>query len=174
MNNSNYEAFRNIRLGLVFSLLTVLFGFGLVVTFGVYEEEIIGLFSDKAELVLDTTYKGDKVKMNESVHSAWTHLNDTRLHAFSLGTASLTLCILLAFLSINDNMKSIVGLLLGAGALGYALFWMWVSIRIPQFGSVLEAKASIRIFAQISSGACVLGLISMFIATIQSLFKRHF
>ena len=106
MKTNYYNEFRNIRYGILFSLLTLLFGFGLVVTFGVYEEEILQIFSNKAEYVSQTIYEGDEAKMQKSVKLAWNHLNNARLHAFSLGTASLTLCVLLAFLSINDNMKS--------------------------------------------------------------------
>ena len=174
MKTDYYDEFRNIRLGLLFSLLTLLFGFGLVVTFGVFEEEIITIFSGKAEKVIESTYDGNALLMKKGIKNAWVQLNNSRLHAFSLGTASLSLCILLAFLSINDNMKAIVAFLLGSGALGYSLFWMWVSIRLPEAGTLVEAKHGIRIVAQLSSGACVLGLISMFLATTQSLFKRHF
>lgn len=169
-----YDSFRNIRLGILFSLLTLLYGFGLVVSFGVFEQDIKEIFTNKAEYVLQSTYQGDEAKMNAGISQAWNQLNNSRLHAFSLGTASLSLCILLAFLSINDNMKALVGFLLGAGALGYALFWLWVSIRLPAAGTLLAAKIPIRLLAQLSSGACVLGLTSMAIATIQSLFKRHF
>ena len=161
-----------VKYGLLFALITLVYGFGLGGTFGVFEENIKEHLKNSASEVLASTYDGDEAKMKKITDKSWVYFKRAHLHANGLGTASLILIILISFLPIGNKIKSINAIFLGVGSLGYSLFWMLAGLKAPGMGSTGLAKESLTWLALPSSGLCIIGLIMIVVLVIMSLFSK--
>ena len=161
-----------VKYGLLFSLITLVYGFGLGGTFGTFEENIKEHLKNSASKVLASTYNGDEAKMKKITDKSWVYFKRAHLHANGLGTASLILIILISFLPIGSKIKSINAIFLGVGSLGYSLFWMLAGLKAPGMGSTGLAKESLTWIALPSSGLCIISLIMIVALVIKSLFVK--
>jgi len=161
-----------VKYGLLFALITLVYGFGLGGTFGAFEENIKQKLKNDAREVLATAYNGDEAKMKKIIDKSWVYFKRAHLHANGLGTASLVLILLVSFLPINNKVKSINAIFLGVGSLGYALFWMLAGLKAPGMASTGLAKESLAWLAFPSSGLCIIGLIMIVASVIISLFVK--
>jgi hypothetical protein len=161
-----------VKYGLLFALITLVYGFGLGGTFGAFEENIKEHLKNDAREVLATAYNGDEAKMKKITDKSWVYFKRAHLHANGLGTASVILIILLSFLPISNKVKSINAIFIGVGSLGYALFWMLAGLKAPAMGSTGLAKESLAWLALPSSGLCIIGLIMIVTLVIMSLFVK--
>lgn len=161
-----------VKYGLLFALITLVYGFGLGGTFGAFEENIKDHLKNNAREVLATTYNGDEVQMKKITDKSWVYFKRAHLHANGLGTASIILILLVSFLPISDKIKSINAIFLGVGSLGYSLFWMLAGLKAPGMGSTQLAKESLTWLALPSSGLCIVGLIMIVALVIISLFVK--
>jgi hypothetical protein len=159
-----------VKYGLLFALITLVYGFGLGGTFGVFEENIKEHLKNDARQVLASVYDGDEADMKKITDKSWVYFKRAHLHANGLGTASVILIILVSFLSISDKIKNINSLFLGVGSLGYSLFWMLAGLKAPSMGSTGLAKESLTWLALPSLGLCIIGLIVIVALVIKSLF----
>ncbi|MGB5849188.1 MAG: hypothetical protein WBH40_11915 [Ignavibacteriaceae bacterium] len=161
-----------VKYGLLFALITLVYGFGLGGTFGTFEENIKEHLKNSASKVLASTYDGDEAKMKKITDKSWVYFKRAHLHANGLGTASVILIILVSFLPISNKVKSINAIFLGVGSLGYSLFWMLAGLKAPGMGSTGLAKESLTWLALPSSGLCIIGLIMIVAFVIMSLFVK--
>ncbi len=161
-----------VKYGLLFALLTLVYGFGLGGTFGAFEENIKEHLKNNAREVLTTTYNGNEAKMKKITDKSWVYFKRAHLHVNGLGTASVILIILVSFLPISNKVKSINAVFLGVGSLGYSLFWMFAGLKAPGMGSTGLAKESLAWIALPSSGLCIVGLIMIVALVIISLFVK--
>ena len=79
----------------------------------------------------------------------------TLLFGFGLGIV-FGLILLVVLLGTRPAVTRAIGLGLGAGALGYSVFWLWAGFRAPGLGSTGAAKESLQWLALPSSGAVVI------------------
>ncbi len=161
-----------VKYGLLFALITLVYGFGLGGTFGAFEENIKEHLKNDAREVLATVYSGDEAKMKKITDKSWVYFKRAHLHANGLGTASLILIVLVSFLPISNKVKNINAIFLGVGSLGYSLFWMLAGLKAPAMGSTGLAKESLAWLALPSSGLCIIGLIMIVALVIISLFVK--
>ena len=152
-----------LRIGIVLSLLTLLFGFGLGGAFGAFEDNIKGSLKASATAVKDTVYSGDEAAMGKVTSKAWTYMKRAHLHANGLGTTALVLILLLGTLASSTMVRRLVAAGLGAGALGYSSFWLFAAKRAPAMGSTHDAKESLNWLAIPSAGLCLLGVIAVLV-----------
>lgn len=149
---------RPVGPGLVLALLTALFGFGLGIAFGAAEDAIKQALADAARAVGDSVYAGDEAKMKAMADKAWVYCKRAHMHAGALGTHALGIGLLLAFLGrARAGLRAAAAVMVGAGGLGYGLFWLLAAFRVPALGSSDAAKESLAWLAMPSSGAVVLG-----------------
>ena len=161
-----------VKYGLLFALITLVFGFGLGGTFGAFEENIKEHLKNNAKEVLITAYDGDEAKMKKITDKSWVYFKRAHLHANGLGTTSVILIMLVSFLPISNKIKNINAIFLGVGSLGYSLFWMLAGLKAPALGSTGLAKESLAWLALPSSGLCIIGLIMIVAFVIMSLFVK--
>jgi len=161
-----------VKYGLLFALITLVYGFGLGAAFGTFEKNIKEHLKNNAREVLASTYNGDEVKMKVITDKSWVYFKRAHLHANGLGTAAIILIILLSFLPINNKIKSISAIFLGAGSLGYSLFWVLAGLKAPAMGSTGLAKESLNWLALPSSGLAIIGVIMIVTLVIMSLFFK--
>lgn len=158
---------RTVRFGVWFSLLTILFGFGIGGFFGGMEETLKGGLKTRAEAVLDSVYKGDAAKMQATLDKAWAYYKRAHLHAGAIGTATLVCAILLAIMSRPAAwLKAALALAMGLGGLGYSLYWLIAGYRAPALGSTSAAKDSLEWLAVPTAGMLILSLLTVTVLAI--------
>jgi hypothetical protein len=160
---------RTASLGLVLAVLTILFGQGMGIVFGLNEDSIKSRLKTSAAEARDTVYKGDDAAIKAVLDKSWVYMQRAHLHAGGMGTTALALIVLVGLLGASRRWTMAVGLGLGAGGLGYSVFWMWAGFRAPALGSTGLAKESLKWLAMPSSGAFVLATIAVLILLIISL-----
>ncbi len=169
MENEFAARMKVVRIGLVLSLLTILFGFGLGGVFGAAEKNVKGHLKAQGQSVLDTVYKGDTAAMEKVTKKSWVYFKRAHLHANGLGAIALVVIVLLAFMQAPSWLKAIVAACLGAGSLGYSLFWMFAALTAPGLGSTGAAKEALRLLAIPSTGLCIIGLIAVLLIVLKTL-----
>ena len=165
-----------LRIGILFALLTLCYGFALGAAFGAAEDVIKGRLSAGGQSYLsqlDTaTAAAQKGKVEATIKKSWSYMKRAHLHANGLGTAALSLILLLSLLTAGETTKRLVAAALGVGALGYSMFWMFAGLRAPGLGSTHAAKESLEWFAIPSSALCLLGLAAVLVLFTRTAFLR--
>lgn len=157
------ESIKGMRGGVLFAVLTLIYGFGLGAAFGAAEDTLKGRLKDHARAVLDEKYGGDEAAAQAVADKAWVLLKRAHLHANGLGAAGLALIVLLSFVGTAEKLKPLVALALGVGGLAYSMYWMFAALRAPGMGSTGAAKESLDWLAIPGSGLCILGLLGTFL-----------
>lgn len=168
MEKEIIEKIKVVRIGVILSLLTLLFGFILGGLFGAIESKIKGHLKEEAQAVFDTVYEGDSVKMKKITDKSWVYLKRAHFHANGLGAISLAAILLLMFMQTTLILKNITAIFLGLGSFGYSLFWMFAALKAPGLGSTGAAKEALSFLAIPSAGMCIIGLISVLIIVLKT------
>jgi len=155
--------------GLLLAVITLLFGFGLGIVFGLNEELITSRLSASAVAVQATVYQGDEAAMKPVLEKSWTYMQRAHLHAGALGTSAVALTLLLVLLGTSPRVTGAASLALGAGSLGYSVFWLWAGFRAPGMGGTGPAKESLKWLAMPSSGLVVVGTAAVAVACLLAL-----
>ena len=163
---------RPLGVGIILSLLTLCFGFGMGAAFGAVESSIkAGLRAD-AVAVLDTVYAGDQATLDKVVGKSWVYYKRAHLHANGLGTTALACILLLAALGKPGGIKRASAIAIGAGALLYSVFWLLAGSTAPGLGSTGAAKEGLGFIAIPGSGLCILGLLGTLWSAVERLFLK--
>ncbi|MBK6516560.1 MAG: hypothetical protein IPG04_21240 [Polyangiaceae bacterium] len=153
---------RNCRWGLLFALVTVLFGFGFGGVFGAFEEPLKAGLTERAEAVRDSVYGGDAAKMKSVVDKSWSYYKRAHLHGGAIGAVALGAILLLAALRRPKPILTRgAALALGVGGLGYSMYWMLAARAAPGLGGTDAAKKSLEWLAVPSAGLLLLGLLAV-------------
>jgi len=176
MNTSNstsvHSRLRPALAGLFLGVLTLLYGFGMGIAFGGFEESFVTRLKNSAMAVKDTIYKGDEARMKPVLDKSWNYMQRAHLHAGGLGASSLALILVTAFVGTPPGwLLRVVSIGLGGGSLGYSLYWMWAGFRAPALGATSLAKESLKWLAIPSSGAVVLCTAIVLCVLIVALFR---
>jgi len=139
--------------GMLLAVATLLFGFGLGIVFGLNEDLIRDRQRAAASAVLATAYQGDAAKVQPVLDKSWAYMQRAHLHAGSLGTAALAMTVVVLLLGASRALTRAVALALGAGGLGYSIYWLLAGFLAPGLGSTGAAKESLAWLAMPSSGA---------------------
>ena len=143
--------------GLTIAILTVLFGFAMGGIFGLNEDLIKDRLAGSAAAVATTVYHGDPAGPEPVVTKSWEYMQRAHLHGGGIGTAAIGMILVMLLIGTAPRTIRVVSLALGAGALGYAVFWMAAGFLAPGLGSTGAAKESLRWLAVPSAGALLLG-----------------
>ncbi len=157
---------RTASVGLILAILTILFGQGMGVAFGLNEDAIKSRLKADAAAVQDTVYHHDANASKAVTSKSWSYMKRAHLHAGGMGTTAVALIIVLCLVGASGLTTTLISFALGAGGLGYSIFWMWAGFRAPGLGSTGAAKESLNWLAMPSSGAFVIATIAVLIATI--------
>lgn len=163
---------RSALLGLALALLTILYGQGMGIFFGVNEDAIQNQLKTSAAEVRLTAYKGDDAAIKVVLGNSWNFIRRAHLHAGGMGTTAFALMIVVGLLNTPRLISTLIGIGLGAGGLGYSVFWMWAGLRAPGLGSTKAAKESLKWLAMPSSGAFVLATLAVLVLVIVALVSR--
>lgn len=167
-----HNAIRTVRWGLVPALLAILLGFCLGGAFGAFEDPIQGWLRHQGEPLLATVYKGNLQTLDQTVERAWHYLLRAHMHGGGIGSASLGLCLLLAFLPGSKPLRAGLAAALGIGALGYSAYWLLAGLRAPVLGGTGPAKESLAWLAFPSAGLLLIGVAMTLGLTLATLWRR--
>lgn len=162
-----------VRIGLILALLSILFGYLFGIAFGAWEDGMKADLRASGEVVLASVYQGDEGALQKVLDKSWAYYKRAHLHGGALGASAVAQILLLLALTAAPRWKAGTAFLLGAGALGYAVFWMLAAQRAPGLGSTDLAKESLDWLAMPSSGACVIGTVLVFFFTVKTVFAKR-
>ena len=160
---SSATGLRSSTLGLILAVLTMLFGQGMGIVFGANEDAIKDRLKDSAAEVRITIYHGEDAAIKAVLDKSWAYMKRSHLHAGGMGTSALALTLLVGMLGVSRWVNTAIGVALGAGGLGYSIFWMWAGFRAPALGSTAAAKHSLEWLAIPSSAAFVLATLAVLV-----------
>ena len=174
MNSSALPpSFRPALLGLVLALLTILYGQGMGIAFGLKEDAIKNRLKASAAEARLTAYKGDDAAIKVVLDNSWNYMKRAHLHAGGMGTTAFALMIMVGLLGLSRWVSILIGLGLGAGGLGYSVYWMWAGFRAPGLGTTTAAKESLKWLAMPASGAFVLATLAVLGLLVTALATRR-
>lgn len=164
---------RSVLPGLVLAVATLLFGFLLGVVFGLNEESIKSRLRDAAATSSAAVYQQDPTAVKAVLDKSWVYMQRAHLHAGSLGTAAIALTVVVALLGTGARVAMAISVALGAGGLGYAVYWVWAGFRAPALGGTSAAKESLAWLAIPSSGLFVAGTFAVGVLLINAIRGRR-
>ena len=142
--------------GLLFAVLTLLFGFGLGIVFGLDEDAIKSQLKASAAEVRETVYRGDDAAIETVLDKAWVYMQRAHLHAGGLGATAIGLILVVVLLGTSSGLTRAISL---GPRIGRArLFNLLAGGRIsrPGLGGATAAKESLKWRTLISSGTPVI------------------
>jgi hypothetical protein len=159
--------------GLLFAVITLLFGFGLGIVFGLNEDVIKSRLAASAAAAHQSAYQGDAEAAKPVLAKAWTYMQRAHLHAGGLGTSAISLILVVVLLGTGPAATRAISLGLGAGGLGYSVYWLWAGFRAPGLGSTGAAKESLDWLAMPSSGAVVISTAAVAVLCLIAIIGRR-
>ena len=163
---------RVVWLGLALSVLTILFGQGMGIVFGLNEEAIKSRLKNSAMGVRESAYKGDDAAMKVVLDKSWTRMIRAHLHAGAMGTTAFAFIVFLGLVRPPHKVAVAVSVSLGAGGLGYSVYWMLAGFLAPGLGSTSAAKETLEWLAIPSSGVFVLASVAVLVLLVGMLVSR--
>ena len=149
------ENIKGVRPGLIFAMLTLLFGIGLGVSFGVNEDGF-------KEQIAQGVAAHPELHDANSKAKIWRYLQRAHFHAMGIGAFSLGLVILTAFTGLGERLKRVTSTLLGASGL-YALGWFSMYLLAPSMGRGAAHEALVtKLLVFTGTGALLTGMIILF------------
>ena len=115
VSRASGASFRPATLGLCFAVLTLLFGQGLGVVFGLNEDLIKSGLKASTVAVRTSIYRDDDVATKAVLDKSWGYFQRAHLHAGGMGTTAVVLIVLVGLLGAPRKMTSAIGVGLGAG-----------------------------------------------------------
>jgi hypothetical protein len=167
------EPLRAALPGLSLAVFTVLFGFAMGGIFGLNEDIIKDRLAASAAAVTVTVYNGDAAAAELVVAKSWDYMQRAHLHGGAIGTAAIGMMVVMLLIGTTPRTIRVLSLALGAGALGYSVFWMWAGFIAPGLGSTAAAKESLRWLAMPSSGAVMLSTAAVAYLCLRELARGH-
>jgi hypothetical protein len=158
--------------GLLFAVLTLLFGFGLGIVFGLNEDAIKSRLNASAAEVRETVYRGDDAAIKTVLDKSWVYMQRAHLHAGGLGTAAIGLILVVVLLGTSPGLTRAISLGLGLGGLGYSVYWLGAGFLAPGLGGTGAAKESLKWVAMPSSGAVVIATAVVAILLVAAIVRR--
>src|SRR5690606_25266684 len=113
--------------------------------------------------VHESVYHGDSAAAKAVLDKSWVYMQRAHLHAGALGSTALGLILVGLLIGISKPWTRLVSSLLGFGAFGYSIFWLFAGLRAARLGGTGAAKESLKWLAMPSSGALVLGTLAVIV-----------
>ncbi len=150
-----HQELKSVRLGLLFSMLTLIFGIGMGVAFSTNEDAFKG-------------YVKAGVAANPQVHDAksnkkiWRYAQRAHFHAAGIGAFTLGLVVLTGLTGMAARMKTMTAALIGLGGL-YPFSWLSMFFKAPEIGREAAHHAMLtELWVYGGVGCLLVGLILLF------------
>ena len=144
------EEIKTVKIGLFLVMLSLFFGIGSGMYFGVAEHSV-------------KSYISEGIAANEDVHDSkskskiWRYVQRSHFHASGISAYSFGLIILVMFSSLKKKLKKVSSILIGLGGL-YSMSWFSMFILAPSLGRGAAHEHFItKLFVLIGVGGLILG-----------------
>jgi len=145
------DEIKAVRIGLFLVMLTLLFGIGMGVGFGVAEDSVKSYISDG---VASHAELHDE-KSNSKI---WRYAQRSHFHATGISAFSIGLVLLIMFSTLKRKLKTMASILIGLGGL-YPLSWFTMFILSPSIGrNAAHHHLMTEMFTYIGVGGLLLGI----------------
>ena len=142
----------SIKIGLSFSMLLLLFGIGMGIAFGAFEDT----FKD---FIAQGIAANPDLHDGKSQSKIWRYAQRAHFHATGIGAFSLVLMLLVLFSSLKESMKKVASTLIGLVAL-YPLAWFTMFLLSPSLGrDAAHHHIITEALTYIGTGGLLLGLL---------------
>lgn len=140
-----------IRVGLLITLFTLIFGTGLGIVFGAKEEVFKNYISENIQL--NPTVHDEKSK-----DKIWRYVQRAHFHSSGIAAYSLALLLIILVSKMKDSMKSFSATMIGVGTL-YSFAWYLMFYLAPLIGrDAAKNHFLTESIVYISTAAFVIGL----------------
>ena len=141
-----------VKIGLFLVMLTLIFGIGLGVGFGIAEDSVKSYISDGVASHAD-------VHDDKSNSKIWRYAQRSHFHATGIAAFSIGLVLLIMVSSLKRTLKTVSSVLVGLGGL-YPLSWFTMFILAPSIGrSAAHHHILTETFTYIGVGGLLLGIV---------------
>jgi len=148
-----------VKVGIAFCVIGLLFGIGLGSVFGLFEDNIKSTLNESAKSSFVSVYKSDQAKVDKIIKKSWHYIKRAHFHSTGMSTMAIVLIFILSQLPILGKLKTVTAAFLGIGAVGYPLSWLLAGFLAPGLGSTGKAKESVVWLAAPSIGMFSIGII---------------
>ncbi len=140
-----------LRPGLVLSMLTLLFGIGMGMVFGVNEDGV-------KDYIKEGVAAHAQVHDQKSESKIWRYAQRAHFHATGVGGFTLAMILLVGATPMRRRFKSISSTLIGIGSL-YPLAWLSMFLLAPSLGRGAAHDALVtELVTKVTVGSLLLGL----------------
>ncbi len=140
-----------VRIGLRITLLLLVFGIGMGIAFGVFEDS----FKD---YIAQGIVANPELHDQKSQSKIWRYAQRAHFHATGIGAFSLVLILLVLFSSLKDSLKATASVLISLVGL-YPLAWFTMFWLSPSLGrSAAHGHIVTELLTYIGTGGLLLGL----------------
>ena len=164
--------FTHVKYGILISMIAILFGGSLGLSFGCCEKDIKDFLQANANSAPAAIYDGKEDRKEGVVKKSWVYLKRAHLHSQTMGVIAISFSLLVAWLNFIPKIQFGVSLLSGVGSLGYGVFWLGAALLAPGMGSTHDAKEAVGLVAQASGGAFFVAALVMFGALAYNMFSK--
>ena len=145
-----------VRLGLVLSMLTLLFGIGMGVVFGVNEDGV-------QDYIKDGIAAHAQLHDQQSQSKIWRYAQRAHFHATGVGGFTLAMILLVGATPMTRRFKAAVSTLIGVGSF-YSLAWLSMFLLAPSLGRGAAHDALVtELITKVTVGSLLLGVATLFL-----------
>ncbi|MBF0446667.1 MAG: hypothetical protein HQL67_00555 [Magnetococcales bacterium] len=145
----------SIRFGLIISMLTLFFGLGMGMLFGMKEDAV-------------KNWIDEGIAQHSSLHDSkspakiWRYAQRAHFHAMGIGAATIALILVVGYSDLRRKLKTITAILIGLGGL-YPLAWFSMFLLGPSMGREAAHHAFITEFwTHLGVGSLFVGMLILF------------
>jgi hypothetical protein len=145
-----------VRLGLILSMLTLLFGIGMGVVFGVNEDGV-------QDYIKDGIAAHAQLHDQQSQSKIWRYAQRAHFHATGVGAFTLAMILLVGATPMTRRFKAAVSTLIGVGSF-YSLAWLSMFLLAPSLGRAAAHDAlATELITKVTVGSLLLGVVILFL-----------
>ena len=155
-----------IKIGLLITLLSLVFGIGLGIVFGAKEEVFKNYISQNIQE--NPTVHDDKNK-----DKIWRYVQRAHFHSTGIAAYSLALLLIILVSKMKENAKRLSSTLIGVGTL-YSFSWYLMFYLAPTIGrDAAHSHILTESIVYISTGAILIGLFMIFGSLFFNMFNEQ-
>lgn len=145
-----------VRLGLILSMLTLLFGIGLGVVFGINEDGV-------QDYIRDGIAAHAQLHDQQSQSKIWRYAQRAHFHATGVGAFTLAMILLVGVMPMTRRFKAATSTLIGIGSF-YSLAWLSMFLLAPSLGRGAAHDALVTaLITKVTVGSLLLGVAILFL-----------
>ena len=145
------DEMKTVKIGLLLVMLTLIFGIGMGVIFGVAEDSI-------QSYIADGVAAHAEVHDDKSKGKIWRYAQRSHFHATGIAAFSIGLVLLVMHSSLKRKLKTVAAVLVGLGGL-YPLSWFTMFLLSPSMGrDAAHHHIMTELFTFVGVGGLLLGI----------------